>query len=721
MQGRLVTPTRETGQWSSTSPRSTKRSPQPSPTASASCGATGASRYAEVAERTRRLANLLAAAGLGAQRDRGDARRATSPARTTSPSTSTTATSTSRACSARTRRGSRRSTSTTATSPRSSRYLLNDARRRAIVYHARVRADARRGAAPTCPTLEVLLQVADDSGNALLPGARRLRGRRWRRVAEPPAARRASPDDLYILYTGGTTGMPKGVLWRQADIFVGGHGRPELGTGDECDVARRARRRGASGGGASVMPGAAVHARRRPLDRRSSRFTGGSTVVHPGRRRPPRPGRRAGARSSARRCNVLLIVGDAFARPLLDELETRRRTTSSTLLHRRQRRRAADRRRSRSAFLELLPDADDHRRRSARRRPAARRRQMSVDGHGATTGDVHARARARASSTRTSTRVLAPGARRDRAGWRRRAACRSATSATPSKTARTFPVIDGVRYSVPGDRARLTGRRHRSSCSAATRSRSTPAARRSSPRRSSRRSKHHPAVVRRRRGRPAERALGPGGRRARAAPRRARRATEDELLEEAGKHIARYKLPKAFVFVDEIVRTPERQGRLPLGQGAGRRLTAVGLATSERPTGHAGAGPSRPDLLVGENARNKAKNPAYGWSLGWRSGAEDRATTSDIRRAVCTPKSSPSRCRRRADGSGAGWRPTTTGWRSAVKVTTPRNHRSCSFQTTCRSPRASRAGQPKHERGPIPEPATLTKTLEQGRAGSGSP
>jgi acyl-CoA synthetase (AMP-forming)/AMP-acid ligase II len=31
-----------------------------------------------------------------------------------------------------------------------------------------------------------------------------------------------SADDLYIIYTGGTTGMPKGVMWRHRDIFYSG-------------------------------------------------------------------------------------------------------------------------------------------------------------------------------------------------------------------------------------------------------------------------------------------------------------------------------------------------------------------------------------------------------------------------------------------------------------------------------------------------------------------
>jgi len=38
--------------------------------------------------------------------------------------------------------------------------------------------------------------------------------------AAPPAPWRPDGDDLILVYTGGTTGMPKGVMWRQDDLFV---------------------------------------------------------------------------------------------------------------------------------------------------------------------------------------------------------------------------------------------------------------------------------------------------------------------------------------------------------------------------------------------------------------------------------------------------------------------------------------------------------------------
>ena len=56
-----------------------------------------------------------------------------------------------------------------------------------------------------------------------------------------------SPDDRYGLWTGGTTGMPKGVMWRQEDIYIsaiGGSGNELLGippVADLDDVAARAR------------------------------------------------------------------------------------------------------------------------------------------------------------------------------------------------------------------------------------------------------------------------------------------------------------------------------------------------------------------------------------------------------------------------------------------------------------------------------------------------
>lgn len=92
-------------------------------------------------------------------------------------------------------------------------YLLADSGATALLYHA---AFAPRVAEvlPDVPKLRVLIQIADDSGNDLVHGAVDYESIVASGASEPPPVE-PSPDDLYVLYTGGTTGMPKGVLWRQ--------------------------------------------------------------------------------------------------------------------------------------------------------------------------------------------------------------------------------------------------------------------------------------------------------------------------------------------------------------------------------------------------------------------------------------------------------------------------------------------------------------------------
>ncbi|MBW2294898.1 MAG: AMP-binding protein [Deltaproteobacteria bacterium] len=126
-----------------------------------------------------------------------------------------------------------------------------------------------------------------------------------------------SPDDLLLLYTGGTTGMPKGVMWRQADFFArfGGGG---IGTTPETEEAYREfvdnppmRNR------ALICP---------PLMHGTGWFTamiawlvGGSVVVLEGAKKfdPAELWRTV----HAKQITTVTIVGDPFAKPMAAELE----------------------------------------------------------------------------------------------------------------------------------------------------------------------------------------------------------------------------------------------------------------------------------------------------------------------------------------------------------------------------------------------------------------
>ena len=127
-----------------------------------------------------------------------------------------------------------------------------------------------------------------------------------------------SNDDLYIIYTGGTTGMPRGVMWRHEDLFFAAlqGGRPG---GDDIEAPDELRPIVAAGdtrmnihGAAPLIHGAAQLATWICL------FTGGTVCLVPGR---SFNAKMTCALIEAEQVNVVNLVGDAMARPFADELE----------------------------------------------------------------------------------------------------------------------------------------------------------------------------------------------------------------------------------------------------------------------------------------------------------------------------------------------------------------------------------------------------------------
>ena len=197
-------------------------------------------------------------------------------------------------------------------------YLLANAQARALVYNAEF-APRVASIRDQLPHLEFLIQVSDESGQPLLPGAvdyESIIG------TPPPAAGMPTPcgDDLYMLYTGGTTGMPKGVLWRQNDIFVSSMGGRPFGS-DEAMASydELAERASAAPGFASVllipplMHGAAQWGAFQIM-------TMGGWVTFPDDVQSIRADEILRLVERERVMSIP-VVGDAIARPLIDEIE----------------------------------------------------------------------------------------------------------------------------------------------------------------------------------------------------------------------------------------------------------------------------------------------------------------------------------------------------------------------------------------------------------------
>jgi len=339
------------------------------------------------------------------------------------------------------------------------RYLFSNADAEAVVFHASFTALIEQ-VRPDLPGVKVWYVVDDLDG---VVGSRPDWAVPYEEAvtAEPAARPVAGPwgrsgDHLLLLYTGGTTGMPKGVMWRQDDLFnvLGAAGNATAGIAPITSVADLAPRFAAAlqmglAAGPRVLPAC-------PLMHGTGQFSalitlmmGGSVVSLSGRSFSTEELFDTIERDRVTSC---VIVGDAFAKPMLAtldgspgrwDLSSLVAISSSGVMWSQE---------TKNGLLEHLPNVS------------------LIDSYGSseavglglsvsTKGQAERTAQFKLGPTvhvfTEDLRRVEPGS--DEQGFV------AISGFVPigyygdeQKTAKTFRVIDGVRYSVPGDYAQVT-------------------------------------------------------------------------------------------------------------------------------------------------------------------------------------------------------------------------------------------------------------------------
>jgi 3-oxocholest-4-en-26-oate---CoA ligase len=391
------------------------------------------STFAESADRTRRIANFLAGKGFGAHRERDSLQRwECGQDRVALIMHNDLYTDMVIGClKARTVPVNINYHYT----PREVAELLDYLQPRAVIYHRSLGAKFADVLPPD--SADLLVSVDDGSTAPELPGAVPLDDALAQGDTDQGVT--ASPDDLLMICTGGTTGRPKGVLWRQSDIYVSSM------VGADHESAQEIHDKVRAGGQPWFAVSPLMHAP--GMWTAFSAIMAGTPVVlyDTAKRLDPQSVWETAEREKV---GLMTMVGDAYAAPLVAELQRGRYDLSS--LYGIGTGGAATNLKYQRALLELLPQI------------------TLINGYGSSeTGNMgfgrsHGDTRTDTFTLREGGLVLsedyshflAPG--EQQVGWAaREGRIPLGYLNDPDATQKTFPEVAGKRVVISGDRASL--------------------------------------------------------------------------------------------------------------------------------------------------------------------------------------------------------------------------------------------------------------------------
>jgi 3-oxocholest-4-en-26-oate---CoA ligase len=321
-------------------------------------------------------------------------------------------------------------------------YILDNSDSKIVVYDAEF-ADHVEALRSRLPEVGLWVEVTDDERPKAEFAVR------YQDLAEigdgEPLKLHRSGADMLFLYTGGTTGMPKGVMWAHDDLWHAGTAgaTPATGMVPPADLAQHCANVAANPGGTMIPCCPQMHGT--GLLTTISVLAMGGTVVT--LTAPSFEALELWETIERRRVNSLAIVGDAFAKPMLRALEDNRgRWDIASLV---------------SIVSSGVMWSPEVKQGLLEHNPA----MTLTDSFGASEAVGFGRSDTTADGTSEVARFqigphckvfsedfreIQPGS--DEAGFVARAgAIPRGYYKDEAKTAKTFPTINGVRYSIPGD------------------------------------------------------------------------------------------------------------------------------------------------------------------------------------------------------------------------------------------------------------------------------